>query len=125
MSTIVYTVVGIDSVGCRATDSVKITVEKPRNIYVPTGFTPNGDNVNDKLIVHGRNGTQIDLFRIYDRWGELVYEARTFSINDENAGWNGRFKGIEMMSGIFVWYIEATYIDGAKETLKGHTTLMR
>jgi gliding motility-associated-like protein len=128
-STITYSVVGIDSVGCRATDSVKITVEKPRNIYVPTGFTPkNGsisDNINDKLIVHGRKGTIIDLFRVYDRWGELVYEARTFAINDENAGWNGTFKGIDMMSGIFVWYIEATYIDGAKEILKGHTTLIR
>ncbi len=124
-STIVYSVVGIDSVGCRATDSVKITVEKQRNIYVPTGFTPNNDMINDKLIVHGRPGTMIDLFRIYDRWGELVYEAREFEINSENAGWNGTFKGIDMMSGIFVWYVEATYIDGAKESLKGHTTLIR
>lgn len=124
-STITYTVTGVDSIGCRATDSIKITVEKPRNIYVPTGFTPNKDNVNDKLYVRGRKGTQIDLFRIYDRWGELVYEARTFNINDENVGWNGTFKGQDMMSGQFVWYIEATYIDGAKETVKGHTTLIR
>ena len=124
-STIIYTVTGVDSVGCRATDSVKITVEKPRNIYVPTGFTPNKDGVNDKLYVRGRKGTIIDLFRIYDRWGELVYEARTFSINDENIGWNGTFKGQDLMSAQFVWYIEATYIDGAKETVKGHTTLIR
>lgn len=124
-TTIIYTVQAVDSVGCRAADSVKITVEKPRNIYVPTGFTPNNDRVNDKLIVHGRNGTFIDLFRVYDRWGELVYEARTFKINDENAGWNGTFKGQELMTGKFVWYIEATYIDGAKEILKGHTTLIR
>ena len=115
----------MDSVGCRAADSVKITVEKPRNIYVPTGFTPNNDRVNDKLTVRGRNGTFIDIFRVYDRWGELVYEARTFKINDENAGWNGTFKGQELMTGKFVWYIEATYIDGAKEILKGHTTLIR
>jgi gliding motility-associated-like protein len=124
-STITYSVIGIDSVGCRATDSVKITVEKPRNIYVPTGFTPNNDNVNDKLVVHGRKGTKIDLFRVYDRWGELLYEARTFDINDENAGWDGTFRGQNMMSAQFVWYIEATYIDGAKEILKGHTTLIR
>lgn len=125
MSSLTYTVIGIDSAGCRATDSVKIKVEKPRNIYVPTGFTPNKDGVNDKLIVHGRKGTKIDLFRIYDRWGELVYEARTFDINNESAGWNGTFKGIELMSAQFVWYIEATYIDGAREILKGHTTLIR
>jgi gliding motility-associated-like protein len=124
-STIMYTVTGLDSVGCRAADSVLITVEKPRNIYVPTGFTPNTDGVNDKLIVHGRRGTMIDIFRVYDRWGELVYEARNFAINDENAGWDGSFRGQSMMSGQFVWYIEATYIDGAKETLKGHTTLIR
>jgi gliding motility-associated-like protein len=124
-STITYTVIGIDSVGCRATDSVTVIVEKPRNIYVPTGFTPNGDMINDKLIVHGRKGTKINLFRVYDRWGELVYEARAFDINDENAGWNGTFRGQEMMSAQFVWYIEATYFDGATETLKGHTTLIR
>ncbi len=123
--TTTYAVFGLDSVGCRASDSVVVTVLKPRGILVPTGFTPNGDLVNDKLIVHGRAGTKIVVFRVYDRWGELLYEAHDFNINDEASGWDGSFKGQTMNSGLYVWYIEAEYIDGAKETLKGSTTLIR
>ena len=125
MSTILYVVNGMDTVGCRASDSVKVTVVKPRNVLVPTGFTPNEDLINDKLIVHGRPGTIIKVFRIYDRWGELLYEASNFKINDENAGWDGTFKGQAMNSGQYVWYVEALYIDGATEVFKGHTTLIR
>ena len=125
MYTITYGVVGIDSVGCRAMDSLKITVVKPRYIAVPTAFTPNEDKVNDGLYVRGKEGTKILVYRVYDRWGELLYEAHNFKINDSNFGWDGTFKGQPMTSGVYVWYIEAEYIDGAKEILKGHTTLMR
>ena len=125
MSTILYVVNATDTIGCRASDSVKVTVVKPRNVLVPTGFTPNEDQINDKLIVHGRNGTIIKIFRIYDRWGELLYEAQNFKINDESFGWDGKFRGQYMNTGQYVWYLEAQYIDGASEIFKGHTTLMR
>jgi gliding motility-associated-like protein len=125
MSTILYVVNGIDTIGCRASDSVQVTVVKPRNVLVPTGFTPNTDEINDKLIVRGRPGTIIKAFRIYDRWGELLYEATDFKINDENSGWDGTFRGQDMNSGQYVWYVEAKYIDGATEIYKGHTTLIR
>ena len=125
MFTITYGVSGIDSAGCRAMDSVKVTVVKPRFVLVPTAFTPNLDNVNDQLIVRGKEGTKILVFRVYDRWGELLYEAQNFKINDPNSSWDGNFRGQPMTSGLYVWYIEAEYIDGAKEILKGHTTIMR
>lgn len=123
--TITYAIHATDSAGCRATDSVKVSVVKPRYVLVPTGFTPNSDQVNDALIVRGKEGTKILVYRIYDRWGELVHEAKDFYINDEKMGWDGSFRGQPMTSGIYVWYIEAQYIDGAKEILKGHTTLIR
>lgn len=125
MFTITYAITAIDSAGCRAQDSVKVTVVKPRYVYVPTGFSPNNDQVNDVLTVRGKEGTTIKIYRIYDRWGELLFEARDFRINDESSGWDGRFKGQMMNSGMYVWYIEAEYIDGAKEILKGNTTLFR
>ncbi len=125
MFTVTYAVSAIDSAGCRAQDSVKVLVVKPRYIYVPTGFSPNNDQVNDLLTVRGKEGTTIHTYRVYDRWGELLYEAKNFKINDENHAWDGKFRGQYMNSGIYVWYIEAEYIDGAKETLKGNTTLFR
>lgn len=125
MYTIIYGIVATDSMGCKATDSVKISVVKPRNIYVPTGFSPNTDGVNDVLMVHGRAGSIVRSFRIYDRWGELVYEARDFNVNDKTIGWDGTFKGEIMNAGVYVWYIDAEYADGEKETLKGNTTIIR
>jgi gliding motility-associated-like protein len=125
MYTITYAVSAIDSAGCRASDSVKVTVVKPRFVLVPTAFTPNQDNVNDILAVRGKDGTKINVFRVYDRWGELLYESLNFKINDPNSGWDGSFRGQPMTSGLYVWYIEAEYIDGAKEILKGHTSIIR
>ena len=120
-----YNVVATDSVGCRATASEKVTVYKQRGILVPTGFTPNGDNVNDVLRVHGKPGTKIKTFRIYDRWGELLYQSDNFGVNDENFGWDGSFKGQIMGAGTYVWYAEALYPDGTTEIDKGNTTLIR
>jgi gliding motility-associated-like protein len=123
--TITYGVYGVDSAGCRSLDSVTVNVVKPRYVFVPTGFTPNNDFVNDVLTVRGKEGTKILNFKIYDRWGELLYEVQDAKINDDAYGWDGKFRGEYMTSGMYVWYVEAQYIDGAKEIIKGSTTLIR
>jgi gliding motility-associated-like protein len=123
--TITYGVYGVDSAGCRSLDSVTVNVVKPRYVFVPTGFTPNNDFVNDRLTVRGKEGTKILTFKIYDRWGELLYEVQDAKINDDSYGWDGKFRGEFMTSGMYVWYIEAQYIDGAKEIIKGSSTLIR
>lgn len=71
-STIIYELYGVDENGCEDTDLLTINVAKPRSAVVPTGFTPNGDGVNDILQVHGLPGTIVRTFRVYDRWGELL-----------------------------------------------------
>ncbi len=124
-NTITYELYGIDSVGCEATDFIQVNVDKPRVVEVPTGFTPNDDGQNDRLLVHGRNGTIVRRFLVFDRWGELVYEARDFEVNDPNTGWDGTFKGQPMNGGVFIWFVEVEFIDGAEEAYKGQTTLIR
>ena len=113
--------------GCTAEDIINIFVREYRNINVPTGFTPGGDGVNDLLHVHGSSYLveKITLFRIFDRWGELLYENGNFDINDTTVGWDGTFRGQEMPPGVYVWYMEVKFIDGSSETYKGHTTLIR
>jgi gliding motility-associated-like protein len=125
MYTITYAVLGVDSAGCKALDSVKVNIVKPRFVTVPTAFTPNEDQINDRLYVRGKTGTKVLVFRVYDRWGELLFETQNANVNDPDAGWDGKFKGQPMTSGMYVWYIDAEYIDGAKEILKGNTTLIR
>lgn len=117
-----------DENGCTAEDHVQIHVTKQRVIEVPTGFTPNGDGINNRLVVHGKSGTMIDLFQVFDRWGELMYEDFEVPINESavtGRGWDGTFKGGDMPSGVYVWYVEVTYADGMTESFKGETTLVR
>ena len=122
-----YTVHATDEQGCEAVGRVKVLVEKDRPVHVPTGFSPNDDGVNDLLLVHGRqmDGTLISSFQVYDRWGELIYQANDFELNDASIGWDGTFRGKEMNPGVYVWVLEIRYLDGYSEVLKGSTTLIR
>jgi gliding motility-associated-like protein len=122
---ILYKLYAIDENGCESTDKVWVYVDKPRVVAVPTGFTPNGDTNNDFLIVHGRAGTMVQYFQVYDRWGELLYEARDFEVNDATAGWDGTYKGEMVNSGVYVWQLVVTYEDGMEESYFGETTLIR
>lgn len=124
-NTIFYELYGVDEAGCEATDKIQIRVNKSRVVLVPTGFTPNGDNLNNKLLVHGTQDAMIKLFRVHDRWGELLFENGDFPTNDTEAGWDGTFRGKEMPAGVYVWYLEVEYNDGRKELLKGSTMLVR
>jgi gliding motility-associated-like protein len=122
-----YTVIVTDETGCTGTGSVEVSIEKPRGVFVPSGFSPNGDSNNDLLHVHGK-GEQIRavrLFRVYDRWGELVYEDSAFKVNDLNRGWDGRFRGKECPPGVYVWLAEVEYIDGFIDVARGDVTLLR
>jgi gliding motility-associated-like protein len=120
-----YYVTVMDSLGCIAEDHLQVHVRKSRRVVVPTGFTPNGIAPNDRLSVHGKAGTMVKLFQVFDRWGELLYEELDLPINDTSRGWDGNFKSMEMPPGVYVWYVEAEYEDGMTENFKGETTLIR
>jgi len=122
---IAYELYAVDARGCESTDLVTIFVEKERIALVPTGFTPNNDGVNDRLLVHGRTGTRILFFRVYDRWGQLLYDGGDFLVNDEAFGWDGYFRGGASEAGVYLWHLEVEYPDGVKERHTGQTTLIR
>lgn len=88
-------------------------------IYVPNAFSPNGDNVNDKMYVRGLNLEEID-FKIFDRWGELVFET-----TDQSIGWDGTFKGEKVDPDVYVYHLRVTCFDGQENLIKGNITLMR
>ncbi len=123
----VYTAIATDANGCTGSAKVRVHIEKPRGVHVPTAFSPNGDGANDRLVVHGKSRqiARIRLFRVYDRWGELVFEVRDFAPNDEAFGWDGLFQGQPAQTGVYTWYVELEYRDGYEERLQGNTTLVR
>ena len=122
-----YRITITDENGCRGTDDVTINVLKPRGVYVPSGFSPDGDLNNDLLIVYGKSRqiSNVLSFRVYDRWGELLYQDQNFSVNDDTRGWDGQFRGKACDPGVYVWYVEVEYRDGYREALSGNVTLIR
>lgn len=123
--TMQYQVSIVDGNGCRAEDDVWVFVVSEREIYIPTGFSPNGDGQNDRLLFHGNDDIIIKSFQIYDRWGEQIYFTENASMNDPAQGWDGTYKGIASPAGVYVWSAEVQYKDGTFKNFKGHTTLIR
>lgn len=120
-----YELYGIDEFGCEDTDQLRVIVQKPRGVFVPTGFTPNDDGVNDNLFVFGRIGTRVMTYRIYDRWGERIFEAVDYLVNDETQAWDGTFRSKPLPAGVYQWVVEVEFLDGITEVFHGHTTLIR
>ncbi len=122
-----YHVMITDENGCTAEDYIDIVVDRDRTVFVPSAFTPNGDMMNDVLMVHGTTTTKVLAFKVFDRWGELLFLAENYDINstDINHVWNGTFNGNTLNPGVFVWYVEVEYIDGRRESFQGNTTLIR
>jgi gliding motility-associated-like protein len=124
--TTTYAVNVIDANDCQATDTINITIEKPRQVYIPNAFSPNGDGQNDRFQIYaGKEVESILYFRIYDRWGELVFEKVNFPPNDPVYGWDGSFKRKNMNNSVFVYIAELQFLDGVRTLYKGDVTIMK
>ncbi|TVR81554.1 MAG: PKD domain-containing protein [Chitinophagaceae bacterium] len=111
-----------DEYGCVARDSLYITTitECGADIFVPNTFTPNGDEINDKVYVRSREVQDIIFFRIFNRWGELLFET-----NDMSQGWDGRHNGIMLNADVFAYHVRATCGNGQIVEKYGNVTLLR
>ncbi|MDG1657039.1 MAG: gliding motility-associated C-terminal domain-containing protein, partial [Crocinitomicaceae bacterium] len=88
-------------------------------LYVPNAFSPNGDMDNDVLYVRG-NLIKEMTFRVYDRWGELVFESF-----DRLDGWDGKFRDKPLDPDTYDYYLKVTCIDDVESIIKGNVTLLR
>ena len=113
--------------GCKDRDDVAVRVDRRRQLYVPNIFSPNEDGTNDILSVFAKPGsvTRILYFRVFDRWGNAVYELNEFLPNNPTVGWDGTFNGEPMNPGVFVWSAEVEFIDGERIVYKGDVTIVR
>ncbi|RYE22536.1 MAG: T9SS type B sorting domain-containing protein, partial [Sphingobacteriales bacterium] len=106
----------------KATTTVQLTFQPcaGTEIFVPKAFTPNGNNTNDKLMPMFVNVTQLKYFRVYNRWGQLVYQTNTLG-----EGWDGTFKGVRQPMETFSWVLECIDNNGKTERRSGKTILIR
>jgi gliding motility-associated-like protein len=86
---------------------------------VPTGFTPNGDGINDILYVRGGPFSDLD-FRIFNEWGNEIFRSTSQSV-----GWDGTYKGKPQQEGTYVYTLVGTTMDNVKFKVSGDVTLLR
>lgn len=117
---ITYVLRVTNAAGCTGTDTMHVKAFKGPEIYVPSAFTPNGDGRNDLLRAFPAGIQAFHYFRVYNRWGQLVFQTQ-----DYRMGWDGRLQGQSLPTGTFVWIAEATDYTGIKMVRKGTVTLIR
>jgi gliding motility-associated-like protein len=116
-----YIITGTTEYGCPATDTIIVNVAPQTLLNLPNAFTPgNGSTINDQFGLQSLGLTTLNYFRIYNRWGELVYDSK-----DINKGWNGRYKDVPQPMGTYVYQIDATNSKGGRFSKVGNVTLLR
>lgn len=116
----IYTITLTTNSGCITRDQQTVKVIPFIDIFVPTGFTPNGDGLNDVLRATLSGIKELRYFKIFNRWGQLIFETA-----NPEAGWNGTINGQQQASQVVVWMAEGTGIDNKIYRRKGTSTLIR
>ncbi len=123
--TTAYTVSVSNAQGCSALDSMNIFVERNIAIYVPNVFSPNGDGINDRLLISaGAVVQEIESFTIFDRWGNMVYLNEHFLPNDPGEAWDGKHNGVTLNPGVYAFNMLVRFSDGRTEIRYGDVTLI-
>lgn len=112
--------------GCKASDSVTILIYCDNSqVFVPNSFTPNGDGQNDVFYPRGIGIKAVKTFRIYNRWGEMLFERENILLNDAVNAWDGSYKGGAPKPDVYVYIIEAICYTGDDVFIKGDVTIIR
>ncbi len=114
-----------DAFGCIAIDSIRLIVDKIRDIQVPNVFTPNQDGTHDEFFLSGEANAVITSFQVFDRWGRIVFQGNQMMLNDPSTGWNGRIGSRPAKEGVYFWMVEVLYADESRERFRGNVTLVR
>jgi len=121
-----YEVTVTDVNNCSATDSILIiTICNDKNYFIPNTFSPNGDGVNDYFYPRGSNLYNIQSLRVFNRWGQVVFERKNFPANDATMGWDGKINGRPAPVDAYVYIAEVICNNAQVVALHGDVTLIR
>jgi gliding motility-associated-like protein len=121
-----YKVTATNQGGCVASDDITITsVCNGDNWFIPNTFSPNGDGVNDVFYVRGKGLYNIHSLRVFNRWGQQVFEKRNFSANDPAAGWDGKINGKTADMDVYVYIVDIICDNSNIVPYKGNVALIR
>jgi gliding motility-associated-like protein len=118
-----YIATVIDSLGCNASDSVDICLINEcgdTTIVLPNFVTPNGDGANDVFRFENPQNLAITFMRIFDRWGEMLYESY-----DASPKWDATYQNNLVNSGVYVYYIEGICSNGGRFLKTGNISVIK
>lgn len=121
-----YTITVRNEDGCTAQDTMTVFVTcGGGNVFIPNTFSPNGDGMNDVFYPRGKGVAQVKSFRVFNRWGQLVFERYNFNVNDRSSGWDGSVGGQKLPPDVFVYICEVVCENDQVLLFKGDVTLLR
>ncbi len=121
-----FTIKTKNTFGCVGSDDIKISVECAyANLYMASAFSPSSRNANNYYYPQTRGIKTINSFKIYNRYGELVYEKKNTKPNLRNAGWDGKLSGIPQPTSGYVYTLTATCDLGETINKSGSFLLIR
>ena len=121
-----YTVEVKNRGGCMTRDKVTLFVLcNGSNVYIPNTFSPNNDGANDVFYPRGTGLFKVKTFRIFNRWGEVVFEKSSFNANDPTSGWDGTYKGVKLPADVFVYMIDIICDNNSVLPYRGNIALIQ
>ena len=115
-----YVITITTGIGCVIKDTQLVRIFKEKEIYVPKGFSPNGDGNNDKIFPRLVGVRSLTYFKVFNRWGKLLFQTSTI-----NEGWDGIFGGAKQPMETYVWVAEGIDIDNNTIKRTGTFLLVR
>jgi gliding motility-associated-like protein len=120
-----YTVYAKDARECK--NMSQAIVSSDCGIYLPNTFSPNNDGTNDMFTVYGEPSAidKVVSFRIFNRWGSMVFDSEQIEINNPKTGWDGTFRSQILETGVYIYHIKVKMINGKMIEKSGDLTLVR
>jgi len=125
-SSIIYKIIAGNEGGCIAENAVKVVVACDNNIVnMPTAFTPNNDGLNDIFHPLGTADVKVSVFKIFNRYGQLIFVTGNFLLSDKRSGWDGRYQSADQPAGTYVYSLEYVCANNEVNTVNGTVVLIR
>lgn len=126
IATTTYTLVLKDSANCEISDKIRVLVAGEVEAYFPNAFSPNGDDVNDYFSGYGGDDIEaLEYLRVFDRWGNLVFEGTNIPVDDPSKGWDGTSRGQPSPIGLYVFSSVVRLKNGSTYSKAGEVNLVR
>ncbi|MGX5820413.1 PKD domain-containing protein [Chitinophaga lutea] len=123
---ITYNITATNAHGCQTVAMLPVKLACPGSTaFIPNSFSPNGDGQNDIFYVRGRGIAQVKSFRIFNRWGQLVFERGQCRTDDPGCGWDGKFNGQPLQPDVYIYFAELVCDTNEPMQMRGNVTLLR